>query len=225
LAILLPRPAVSCLHGRLSSTLGAAIATSRGTSQQGSKHFSRQDASAPPLSLDACTPARFAVSSASNLPVMAVQLRPERSAASARRHESKCQSLAPARFGSVSLNLGAPRFASCRPLAAAAPAEYGPCVLPWRASASRIKACRCSRSTARLARRQLSALVAGPPARVGRRRLTGRSSRPAPAGRVWPLQVAVGHFPSAARRVPPPRSAQLNVRLHVNATRTFAADL
>ncbi len=42
--------------------------------------------------------------------------------------------------------------------------------------------------------------------------LTRRSSRPAPAGRVWPLQVSFAHCPSAASHVLPPRSAQLHVR-------------
>ena len=36
--------------------------------------------------------------------------------------------------------------------------------------------------------------------------LTWRSSRPAPAGRVWPLQASTLHCPSAASPVLPPRS-------------------
>jgi hypothetical protein len=41
--------------------------------------------------------------------------------------------------------------------------------------------------------------------------LTLRWSRPATAGRVWPLQVSYAHCPSAASRVLPPRAAQLHV--------------
>ncbi len=42
--------------------------------------------------------------------------------------------------------------------------------------------------------------------------LTRRSSRPATAGRVWPLQAGYAHCPSAASHGLPPRAAQLYVR-------------
>jgi hypothetical protein len=103
-------------------------------------------------------------------------------------------------------------MASRKPQAAAAPAEYDPCGLPCRASARRIKACRCLRSSARLARRELSALEAGPLARVGKRRLTGRSSRPAPAGSVSLVRGTRCIIAYRAYAACLHGSAQLNVR-------------
>jgi hypothetical protein len=202
--------------GRLSSTLGAAIATSRGTSQQGSKCARRKSALESPLEPEACSLARSALWPKLSLSSSAVQRRPNRSAASVASHQSKCWSLATARSGTGSSSTEAPRVASCRPLAAAAPAEYGPCLLPWRASATRIKSCRCSLSTAWLTRRQLPALEAQPLARASKRRLTGRSSRPAPAGSVSPVRGTFGIFAARAYAACLRGSAQLNVRRHTS---------